>query len=246
AGYDSNVKRTIDGADGDSYLGAYLQYSRGATGETRFDWTLATSLDGNVFLKENDLSNVSINFAPGIIFYPYLSWNINISPFVLGKVSSDNDQSALAFGAKINLRQPLNKYLYIGEYYVYTDSRAQTDVYSYTEHALGISLGINWTNTLFTEIAYEHSWGDSFITLESSDSVPTDGRGKQHNYSSVFKTEVYRDSVTRHSVGFTIGLELFPSMISSLSYTYSSMTGDIGTSDNHTVLVGIGYLFKTD
>ncbi|MEN6433434.1 MAG: hypothetical protein ABFD06_11295 [Smithella sp.] len=243
AGYDSNVNRAIDGAVGDTSLGAYLQYSRGASGETRFDWTLAASLEGNTFLKNNDLSNAGILIAPGIIYFPYLSWSLNIYPFVQGKVVSDNEQSALSFGAKIDLKQPINKYIYIGEYYVYTDSRAQEDVYSSTDHALGISLGINWTNTFFTELGYEYSHGDSFRTFESSSTVPASGKGKRYGYSTTFATEVYKDQVSRHSVGFTMGMELFPSVSSSLSYMYSTMAGDLGNSDNHTGLVGISYRF---
>lgn len=242
-GYDSNVNRTVDGAEGDTYLGGYLQYAREISGETRFDWTLAASLGGNAFFKNDNLNNALINFAPGIIYFPYLSYSINLSPFVIGKVSTDNDQSTVAFGAKINLRQPFNKYFYMGEYYIYTDSRAQTDIYSYVEHALGIYLGINWTNTFFTELGYEYSHGDSFQTLGSSSTIVTKGKGKQHSYSSTFKTEVYKDIVNRHSASLTIGMELFPSIFSSFSYIYSAMTGDIGTSDNHTGLVSIGYRF---
>lgn len=124
-GYDSNVNRTVGGAEGDTYLGGYLQYGREISGETRFDWTLSASLGGNVFFENDNLNNAFINFTPGIIYFPYLSYSINISPFVIGKVSTDKDQSAIAFGAKINLRQPFNKYFYMGEYYIYTDSRAQ-------------------------------------------------------------------------------------------------------------------------
>ena len=248
-GYDSNVNRTINDAVGDTYLGTYLQYAREVSGETRLDWTFAASLAGNAFLKNNDLSNACVTLAPGLTFFPHLSWSINISPFVQGKVVSDDDQSALAFGAKINLKQPLGKYVYLGEYYTYTDNRADMNIYSYTENALGIVLGINWTRTFFTEIGYEFSKGDSFQTLEStstSTSTTTGrgkGKGKQYGYSSTFATEVYKDQVDRHSVGFTLGIEILPSLFSNLSYTYSTMTGDLGTSDNHIGLVGISYHF---
>lgn len=121
--------------------------------------------------------------------------------------------------------------------------RYKMDIYSYVEHALGIYLGINWTNTFFTELGYEYSHGDSFQTLESLSTIATRGKDKQHSYSSTFETEVYKDIVDRHSGSLTIGMELFPSIFSSFSYIYSTMTGDIGTSDNHTGLVSIGYRF---
>jgi hypothetical protein len=139
-GFDSNVNRAINGGDSDTYLGGYLLYSKEATGETRLDWTLSASMEGNGFLKNNDLSNAYFTLAPGITFFPYLTWSLNVSPFVQGKTVADSDQSALAFGAKVSLKQPIGKNLYLGEYYIYTDSRANEDVYSYTENALGIYL----------------------------------------------------------------------------------------------------------
>ncbi|MGB5219053.1 MAG: hypothetical protein WBN66_12230 [Smithella sp.] len=246
-GYDSNVNRTISDAVGDTYVGAYLQYAREVSGETRLDWTFGASLEGNAFLENSDLSHAGVTLAPGIIFFPYLTWSINIYPFVQGKVFSDSDQSAVAFGAKINLKQPLGKYVYLGEYYIYTDNRADMDIYSYTENALGVVLGINWTRAFFTEIGYEFSRGDSFRTLEeeSTTTITTTGRGRgnRYGYSSTFSSDLYKEDVDRHSIGFTIGMEIFPSLSSNLSYTYSTMTGDLGTSHNHAGLVGISYRF---
>jgi len=246
AGYDSNVNRTIDNATGDTFLGAYVQYAREASGETRLDWTFAASLEGYVFLNNRDLSNTGVTAAPGLTFFPYLSWSINVSPFVQGKAVADSDQTSVAFGVKVNLRQPLGKYVYLGEYYMYTDSRAQTDIYSYAEHAVGVLLGVNWTRTFFTEIGYEFSKGDSFLTFDTDGAVSATtgrGRGKQYGYSSTFSTEVYKDQINRHSVGLTAGFEIFPSFMVSASYMYSTMTGDLGTSNNHTATAGISYRF---
>jgi hypothetical protein len=247
AGYDSNVNRTIDNAVSDTSLGAYLQYIREATGETRFDWTFAAALEGNAFLRNSSLSNAFITIAPGVIYFPYRSWSINLSPFLQGKVVSDKDQSALAFGAKIHLRQPLGKYFYLSEYYSFTSSRAQMDVYSFTEHALGAVAGVNWTHIFFTEIGYEFSRGDSFRTFSTTTTTSTTpsgkGSGKQHGYSSTFSTEVYKDQIGRHTIGLTTGVELYRSVLASVSYNYSIMTGDLGTSSNHMAVVSISYRF---
>ena len=246
-GFDSNVSRAINGGDSDTYLGGYLLYSRGATGETRFDWTLLASMEGNGFLKNHDLSHAYFTLAPGITFFPYLNWSMNISPFVQGKAVADSDQSALAFGAKVSLKQSIGKGVYLGEYYVYTDSRANEEVYSYTENALGIYLGINWTRTFFSEVGYEYSRGDSFQTMETSSTSSAGGMGmgmgKHHLYSSTFGTEVFKDKVDRHSVGLTAGMELLPSLISNFSYTYSTMEGDLGTSIDHMAFIGLSYQF---
>jgi hypothetical protein len=244
-GFDSNVNRAINGGDSDTYLGGYLLYSKEPTGQTRLDWTLSASMEGNGFLKNNDLSNAYLTLAPGITFFPYLTWSVNISPFVQGKAMADSDQSALAFGAKVSLVQPIGKNVYMGEYYIYTDSRANEDVYSYAENALGIYLGINWTRTFFSEVGYEYSRGDSFQTIGTSSKTSTGwmGRGKQRRYSSTFGTEVFKDKVDRHSVGLTAGIELIPSLFSNFSYTYSTMKGDLGTSIDHTGFMGLSYHF---
>jgi hypothetical protein len=244
-GFDSNVSRSINGGDSDTYLGGYLLYSKGATGETRLDWTLLASMEGNGFLKNNDLSNAYFTLAPGITFFPYLNWTMNVSPFVQGKAVADSDQSALAFGVKVSLKQSIGKNVYLGEYYMYTDSRANEEVYSYTENALGIYLGVNWTRTFFSEVGYEYSRADSFQTMgtSSTSSAGGLGMGKHHMYSSTFGTEVFKDKVDRHSVGLTAGIELIPSLFSKFSYLYSMMKGDLGTSVDHTAFIGLSYAF---
>lgn len=244
-GFDSNVNRAINGGDSDSYFGGYLQYTRGATGETRFDWTFSASTEGNVFLKNNELSNAYFTLAPGLTFFPYLAWSINVSPFVQGKAVADSEQSAVAFGAKVSLKQPIGKNVYLGEYYVYTDSRANEDVYSYTENTLGIYLGVNWTRTFSSEVGYEYSHGDSFQTLGTTNTISAggNGKGRQRRYSSAFGTEVFKEKVDRHSVGLTAGIEILPSLFGNFSYTYSTFNGDLGTSIDHTGFIGLNYYF---
>ncbi len=244
-GFDSNVNRAISGGDSDSYLGGYLQYAREATGETRLDWTLFSSLEGNAFLKNNDLSNASLTLAPGLTFFPYLTWSVNVSPFVQGKAVADSEQSAVAFGAKVSLKQPITKKVYLGEYYVYTDSRANEDVYSYTENALGIYLGVNWTRAFFSEVGYEFSRGDSFRSIPGTTTTVSGGRGrgKQQKFSSTFGNEVFKEKVDRHSFGATAGIELAPSLFSNFSYTYSTLKGDLGTSIDHAGFISLSYHF---
>jgi hypothetical protein len=244
-GFDSNVNRAVSGGDSDSYLGGYLQYAREATGETRFDWTFSASLEGNGFLKNNDLSNGSLTLAPGVTFFPYLAWSINVSPFVQGKAVADTEQSAAAFGAKVGLKQPIGKSVYLGEYYVYTDSRAKEDVYSYIENTLGIYLGVNWARIFFSEVGYEYSHGDSFRSIPTTTTTVSGGRGrgKQQQFSSTFGNEVIKEKVDRHSFGAAAGIELAPSLFADFSYTYSTLKGDLGTSIDHTGYIGISYHF---
>jgi len=239
------VNRAVSGGDSDTYLGGYLQYAREATGETRLDWTFSASLEGNVFFNNNDLSNGSLTLAPGLTFFPYLTWSINVSPFVQGRAVADTEQSAGAFGAKVSLKQPIGKSVYLGEYYVYTDSRANEDVYSYIENTLGIYLGVNWTRAFFSEVGYEYSHGDSFRSIPTTTTTVSGGRGrgKQQQYSSTFGNEVIKEKVDRHSFGATAGIELAPFLFTNFSYTYSTLKGDLGTSIDHTGYIGLSYHF---
>ena len=244
-GFDSNVDRAINGGSSDTYLGGYLQYAREATGETRLGWTLSASLEGNAVIKNHELTNARFTLAPGVAFFPYLTWSINFSPFVQGTAVADTDQSALAFGTKVSLKQPIGKKIYLGEYYVYTDSRANEEVYSYSENALGIYLGVNWARTLFTEVGYEFSHGDSFQTLgtKTMTSMGGNGQGKQHRYSSTFSTEVFKEKVDRRIIGFMAVMEIVPALYSNFSYTYATLKGDLGTSIVHTGFIGLSYHF---
>jgi len=252
AGYDSNVNRAIDGGKSDIFLSGYLSFLKDASGETRTDWTFLSALEGAAYAEVNDLSYASLTLAPGLTFFPYLTWTVNLSPFVQAKGVADSDQSALAFGAKVSLKQRLGKSIYSGQYYVYTDSRANEDVYSYTENTLGIYMGINWTKAFSSEFGYEYSHGDSFRSASASHGSAKGAgegkgggktKGKQHKYSETFGNEVFREKVDRHSFGITAGIEILPSLLSNFSYTYSTMKGDSGTSIDHTGYIGLSYQF---
>ena len=166
----------------------------------------------------------------------------------------DSDQSALAFGAKVSVKQQIWKKVYAGEYYVYTDSRANLDAYSFRENTLGVFLGINWTGTFSTEIGYEFSHGDSFRSLGGTRG-PSEGKGggkgeggekgggKRRRYSAAFGNEVIREKVDRHSVGVAAGADLTRSIFSQISYAYTITKGDHGTSRDHQGFISLGFRF---
>jgi hypothetical protein len=271
-GFDSNVNRSVKNGESDWYLGPYLSFLKEASGETRLGWTFAAAAEGAFFAGNNDLSYASLSLAPGLTYFPYLSWTINISPFIRGKLVKDSDQSAVAFGAKVSLRQPIWKNIYAGEYYAYTDSRASLDAYSFTEHALGIFLGVNWTKSFSTEIGYEYSYGDSFRTLgdhagsgrgegeggrgggegegrgeEGEGAGEGRGRGREtgqgRGFSSAFGSDVFREKVDRHSIGVVAGIELTRSIYSQIGYTYTITDGDLGGSTDHAGFLSLAYRF---
>ena len=241
-GFDSNIDRAIDNGKSDSYLGAYLSFLRNPSGESRVDWTLAANLEGSLFFRLEDLSYGALTLAPGISLIPHRVWTINISPFFQAKGVGDSDQSALAYGAKISMRQQLGKDVYAGEYYIYKDSRADEDVYSFIENALGVYIGKSWSRTFYTEIGYEYSHGDSFRTFSSS--VPIGfGRGKQRRFSSAFGEEVIQEKVDRHSVSLSAGVDWTKSFFSTFNYSYTAVKGDSGSSPAHSGFISLGYRF---
>ena len=140
------------------------------------------------------------------------------------------------------MRQQIGKDFYTGQYYIYKDSQAEEDVYSFTENALGVYVGKSWSRSFYTEIGYEYSRGDSFRSFGSS--APSSfGRGKQHHYSSTFNREVIQEKVDRHSIGISAGFDWTKSLFSIVNYNYTSINGDSGTSSSHSGFISLGYRF---
>jgi hypothetical protein len=244
-GYDSNIDRAISGGKSDTYLTPSLSFLRGHRGESRLDWTFAANLEASAFSSMDGLNNVSLTLSPGLAFIPHLNWRVSLVPFVQGKVVQDGDQSALAFGGKLTLRQQIRKDFYTGQYFIYKDSRANVDTYSFAESILGVFIGINWAKTFFSEFGYEFSHGDSFRTLSTTSviSAPGSGRGKHLQYSSAFGADVIREIVDQQSFSVHAGIDWTPSFYSYLTYIYSTMKGDSGVSNSHKGFVGVGYRF---
>lgn len=245
-GYESNVNRSLDDSKADTILTAYGAYDRSPSGESRVDWTLRAALSGSVYASESDLNQVTGSVAPGVSVFLSPVWTLNVSPFLRGKAVSDSDQSAVAYGVRAALSQRWTPRFYTGQYYLYTDSNANEDIYSYYENAFGVLAGVNWTPAFFMEIGYEYARGDSFVTSASSitaASMPARGRGYRYGFSPAFDALVIKDSVDRHSYAFNAGYDFTKTLFSILGYTYTRESGDIGSLDNHSVFMGLGYRF---
>ena len=241
-GFDTNVNRSLNEGKNDTYLSGYISFAREATGESRVDWNVAASVEGALFASLADLNYGMVSLAPGVTFFPHPVWSINISPFVQAKAVQDSDQSAIAFGGKLGLKQQIRNNLYTGQYYIYKDSRANADTYSFTENVFGLFLGVNWTRALFTEFGYEFSRGDSYRTI-STTSTAVSGRGMHRRYSTTFGSDVIREDVDQHAFGINAGIDWTKSLFSHLSYTYTTIKGDLGISTSHAGFIGIGYRF---
>lgn len=245
-GFDTDVSRSISGGESDEYLLGYAAYSRGPSGETRLDWSFSAVGEAASYASLNDLDYAAITVSPGMVYFNRPGWIISAAPFLQAKGVRDSNQSAIAFGGKLLFRQRLPSDFYLGEYYAYTDSRANADTFSFTEHALGAFLGRNWTRTFSTEIGYEFSRGDSFLSLDGSPSVPGGPGGfggEHHMFSSAFGTEVVRERVDRHAIGVSAAIDWTKSIFSAAGYTYTNRRGDLGSSTSHAGFLGVGYRF---
>jgi len=245
-GYESNVNRSLDDAQADTIFTAYAAYDRPRSGESRVDWTLRAALSGSVYASDSDLNQVTGTIAPGISAILSPVWSLNVSPFLRGKVVSDSEQSAIAYGVRATLSQRWNSQIYTGQYYSYTNSNANEDVYSYYENAFGVLAGVNWTPAFFTEIGYEYAHGDSFVTTKSpitAASLPGRGRGYSYGYSPAFNALVIKETVDRHSYGINAGYDFTKALFAISGYTYTRENGDLGSLDNHSVFMGLGYRF---
>jgi hypothetical protein len=250
AGYDSNLDRAIQNPQGSGYLGAYLSVNRDPEGESRLDWTLSALVDGLVYPNLSEVNYTSFTVAPGLTYFPHKDWSVNISPYLQAKSVVDAEQSGLAIGGKILLKQKWGAEFYSGQYTLYKDSRAEVDTYSFTEIALGLFLGRKFTAKAFGEIGYEFSRGDSFRTVDQTETDPNaqgkgkgKGKGSDPHFSSAFGSEVIRENVDRHALGLNVGVDWTPSFYSSAGYTYTTLQGESGTSNDHSVAVSFGVRF---
>jgi hypothetical protein len=246
AGYDSNLDRAIHNPQGSGYLGAYLSVNREAEGESRLDWTWSSLVDGAVYPNLSDLNYAAFTVAPGLTYFIHKDWSVAISPYLQAKSIAEADQSALAFGGKILLKQKWGTGLYSGQYFLYKDSRAEVDTYSFTENTFGIFLGTKLAAKAFGEIGYEFSKGDSFRAVDRTKSDSTTkgkGKGRDLRFSPAFGSNIIRENVDRQALGVNAGYDWTAAFFSSAGYTYSTLQGDSGSSDDHAVWISLGYRF---
>jgi len=267
-GYESNVNRSLDDEKADTIFSAYAAYDRSPSGETRLDWTLRSTLSGSAYATEEDFNSVMAAVAPGISLFLNPIWRLNVSPFLRGKAVADSEQSAIAWGLRATLSQKWQTRFYTGQFYNYTDSNADEDVYSYSENAVGVFVGVNWTPKFFTEIGYEYAHGDSFVSFRDSPKKGSgsgqgqgqgqgqgpgqsqgqgpgqsqgqgQGQGQSYGYPSAFNALVIKDTVDRNSFGINAGYRLNQSLVAVFEYTYMNESGSIGSVDNHSAFIGL-------
>ena len=244
--FDSNVNRAINNEDSDFLATTYAAYSRQPSGETRMDWTLRAIVEGTAYADYSDLNYAAATISPGINITINPQWSLNIAPFAQAKGVSDSDQSAIAYGVRAGLKQTWNKTLYTGQYYTYTDHNANEDVYSYSEHAVGVLVGVNWTPAFFTEVGYEYSHGDSFRTVSTSTVATTQtGRwmGQHRSFSQSYNADVYSETVDRNAVSVNLGYDFTKSLFTLIGYTFTREEGDFDTLNYHAGFIGLGYRF---
>jgi hypothetical protein len=245
AGFDTNLSRSIDDGDGSEYLSAYGSYWKGHAAETRLDWTMGFIVQGAAYPSLSDVDYVAAMLSPGVAYIFRPGWSAALTAFLQGKEVRDSEQSAWAFGGRVDFSQKFRSGIYLGEYYVYTDSRANEDVYSYTETNLGLYIGMRWTPRVFTEAGYEFSHGDSFLSTKvatppAGGSGPGGGGGR---YSSTFGAEVFKETVDGHAFSVTAGIDWTQSWFTTVNYTFRTWDGDSGTVDDSSGYAGIGYRF---
>jgi len=246
-GFDTNINRSVDNEEADSYVTGYALYRWEPAQDSRFRWNATVSVEGAAYFDFSDLDCGVASISPGLIYRPGRTWDVGLYGFLEAKGVKDEDQSALTFGGKVNLNRKWGRDLYSGAYYVFADSRAEAETYSFTEHALGAFVGVNWTPWSFGEIGYEFAHGDSFRAVDTeTDTSSGEGAGRhraRRRYSQAFGTDVIRESVDQHTIGADLGFDVTASLFLWASYCFTTATGDLGTSTSHSGFIGIGYAF---
>jgi hypothetical protein len=245
AGYDSNINRAVKGEKSDSYLSGSIAYSKGPTGESRLGWLFSAALEGAAFDRFTDLTYGLITVSPGLGYFLSRRVSVAVSPFFEAKAVKNSDQSALATGGKVMLREQFLSNLYLGQYYAFKASSANVDTYSYTENAFGAFAGVKLSTKATVEIGYEYSYGDSFRAVASGPGGGGGrGRGRGHQiFSQTFQELVIREPVDRNAFGVNLSVDWSKSTYSTISYVYTSMTGDSGDSNSHTGYIAMGCRF---
>jgi hypothetical protein len=273
AGYDSNIDRAVEGGMSDSFTTGFLSFSTESGKGTGTDWSLNLGLEGTRYADSTYLNCGMARITPSIIFYPGTRWRVNLSPFAQAITVKDEEQSSVAFGGEIGMKQLWGRRYYTGEYLVYTDSRADVEIYSYKDKAAGAYAGVNWTDRFWSEIGYEFSRGDSFRAVEEiiTTEVVTSqiftsqagtggqggngqggagqggtgqyGAGSSSRYSESFNEYIINEPVDRQTIGVNMGYQFTRHIFSFINYAYTTYKGDAGTSKSHTGTIGIGYSF---
>ncbi len=241
-GFDTNVDRSIEGGRSDGFLTAYGGFAHGPSGERRWGFTFSATVEGSAYARTSELDSVAATAASGIVYVPRALWTATITPFVQAKEVRDSDQSAVAAGGKVAVEERIRRNLYLGEYYVYTDSRAHSDTFSFSEHTLGAYLGVAASASLRAELGYAFTHGDSFRSVGTGP-VPAAGFGMHRMFSSAFGTDVVREKVDRHAVSVTVSKNWSTSLFSRAGYTLTDTEGSLGSSVSHSGFAGIGYRF---
>lgn len=241
-GFDTNVDRAEDGGEGDGFLAAYAAYLRPPSGERRYGFTLSASLEGAAFFDFTDLNYAALTASPGIVYFPRWWMTVSVAPFVRAKGVRDSDQSAVSFGGKIALRERIGRNLFLGQHYRYTDNRADADTFSFTEHAVGISLGGNLWKKIHAEAGYEFARGETFRTVASTAVFPSGG-GMRRMFSDAFDSDVVRDDVDRHTFSVSAEAPLSSSAFVQAGYALSAYDGDLSSFTAHSGYAGAGYRF---
>ncbi len=246
AGYSSNLNRAVNDPQSSPYLSAFFSLNREPDGGVPLDWFLVTMAEGTTYFSLSDLNTLSFNLAPGLNYVISRNWAIRLAPFFQAKEVVDSDQSALALGGKLLIKQKWGENLYTGQYYLYKNSRANVDTYSFTENALGLVLGMKLSSKSFGEFGVEFSRSDSFRAINQqtgSGSVQGRGNGNNRRFSAAFGSEVIRESVDRQALGLMIGYDWTKSIFSLAGYTFTSLQGDSGNSSDHSIFLTSGYRF---
>lgn len=246
AGYSSNLNRAIDNPESSPFLSVFLSLNREPNGGASLDWFLVTTAEGTAYSSLSDLNALSFILAPGLTYDISRTWTVSLAPFFQAKEVVDSDQSAMALGGKLFFKQKWGDNFYTGQYYLYKNSRANVDTYSFSENALGLVLGLKLSPKAFGEFGVEFSRSDSFRAIDQqtgSAFAPGRGNGQNRRFSEAFGSDVIRENVDRQALGLMIGYDWTKSIFSLAGYTFTNLQGDSGNSSDHTLFLTTGYRF---
>lgn len=253
--FDSNVNRGITARESDGSLSIQVIAEKQPTGESRYEWLYAASLQATAYVKYDDLDYAELSLSSGLLYRPRINVTAALTPLIQFRAVRDSAQSAVTVGAQASLSEQVSTALSLTQYYAYRRSVAKDDTYSFGAHSVGVSGDVVLSRGLQGMLSYELSYGDSYRGVgpvggqdgkgggQGRGGTQGDGQGEPGRFSPLFQQGIIKEKVTRHAAGMGVQIDLGRSWSGVVQCVLSVWDGDSGTSRAQSLAFSISHRF---
>lgn len=249
AGYDTDPEGLPHQSSGDAWAAL-------AVGDTRVRETggpLSLSLDlalgVTAYARLTDLDRVFLVATPALDYVLTPAVAVRLALIVEGQVVSDGDQSAIAWGGNLRLRERLARSVDLAEYVSYRDQSARAAEYSGTKSAVGVFLRVFLGERWLVGAGAEYAHGDFFASdaqgLASSGMHAGTERSQNARQAAVpgVDGELVAEDEDRLTGALALYYTWSDTLSTGLEYTYAHVADSDGTDGQHGLAVSTTYSF---